>query len=297
MVVLSSAPKRNKSILPEFLQKFLYDASSQTRSKQFAWATMLVLLVALAITIIRNPEILEVMSQRIQELITQVEEEEFIPREPPEKKRFEIVFADDSLFDYEIHVIRPALHTREEPEPMYIEEPPEPEPIPEPEPEPEPEPMPEPEPEPEPEPQPIPEPVAPVVPQQSQVADTNNNAPLENAAESTATLNAGASDSNMATTETSGSTRDQVIAELLATVNRLKEYPRTAQRRGIQGTNTIAVTVTPEGVIRNARLVGAMGNDDLDEASRELCTRLIGITISAPNNLIEVTIPIVYRLE
>lgn len=56
-------------------------------------------------------------------------------------------------------------------------------------------------------------------------------------------------------------------AELRAAIERAKVYPRIARIRGLFGTTHVAVTISPDGRLINARVVRSSGSKALDDAA------------------------------
>lgn len=151
-----------------------------------------------------------------------------------------------------------------EPEPEQEPEPePQPEPEPKPEPEPEPEPQPEPEPEPEPEPQPEPKPVAP--PQAEVEAEVpSDSAPAKSPDR--------AEISRADTQPRKGASQGPIDVGELLPINRVPpEYPRRAQRRGLEGYVELTFLVTPDGRVDtdSIRVVEARPGNVFDRAARQ----------------------------
>ncbi len=265
--------------MPRALEIYLFEGASIDRSKQLTHGTMFLITLALLFLASQAVEVVHTLSQRVEEIFY---EQVLTPSPPPEDKRFEIVFAENSPLIYEKEIIVPVMIIREEPQPMY---------------EPEPEPIPEPIPEPvEPPPPPIEPPVEPIVRAPEPVAEaTQTNAVAD--AEASSMAVEGASTSEFATTESTGASGDQIIAELLNAVNRYKEYPRAAERAGIQGINYLNVTIDPDGRITGASLTQGSGNSMLDGASQDVATQLRSVQLSAPNRDMSVNIPIQYSIN
>ncbi len=186
--------------------------------------------------------------------------EEIIIHEPPKKKKFEVLFTDNSDFIYQLQLEKPVV---EPPKPK------EPEPIPEP-----PKPKPKPKPKPAAKPQAAPKVDAPV----STVA---TQAPIAPPAPPVRV----------------GASGDQIMAELVYLVNKHKVYPRAAQKRSIQGVNYLLVNIEPNGKVSSASLSKGMGNSILDNASKKLASRLVALSLSAPNKALKVNVPISYIIK
>ncbi len=269
-----SAQKYNKSVLPLPLQVFLYEGSTINRSKQLTHGTMLFMGAIVLAILFQAVDVIHSLSKKIEEM---VEQETLVPSPPPEKKKFEIIFAKNSPFTYEKKIIKPIMRIREEPKP-YIE------------------PVVEiPEIVPPPKPKVVPKKVnkPKVLPKkQEEAKDVSANAEMNAAA-----VDAQSSNSEYATTQSSGASGDQVVAELLNAVNRYKQYPRMAKRANIEGVNFLAVTIKADGSVSSARLSKGSGNKLLDKASQNLINKLLGIKLSAPNKTVNVNIPIQYNLN
>lgn len=225
-----------------------------------------------------------------------------------------------------------------EPEPEIVE--PEPEPIPEPEPvveevvEPEPEPEPEPvveeivEPEPEPEPvvvqqlaevlpvrkKPKP-PVAKVeAPKKVEVAEAVKKTPepvqqpagLVNSAHSEGTVGEVAQSQAASSSNGSGGGAASKAAmidyrsSVTQMLNRYREYPDRAKRRGIEGQNSIYLVIGRDGKVLEARMLSSSGSKILDRETERMIERVRQFP-PFPDTMTEdkivLTVPVIYNLR
>lgn len=219
----------------------------------------------------------------------------------------------------------------EEPEPI-----PEPEPQPEEvaEAEPEPEPLPEPEPIVEPEPEPEPEPVVvqqlaevlpvrmkpkpPVKqveapkkvevaePVQKQAEPKPQPAGLTNSSKSEGTVGEVAQSQAAAASSGSGGGAASKAAmvdyqsSVLQMLNRYREYPDRAKRRGIEGQNSVLLVIARDGSISVFKMVSASGSKLLDRETERMIERVRQFP-PFPDDMLEdsitLTIPVVYNLR
>lgn len=90
------------------------------------------------------------------------------------------------------------------------------------------------------------------------------------------------------------------VAAILATIRRRiienRVYPSAAERRGIQGSVTVAATVRADGTLVRSRVVRSSGSQILDTAGIELLREVFPIDNPLGRNF-TVEIPITYRLD
>lgn len=247
----------------------------------------------------------------VEEVVEPVEEPEPIPEPEPE----------------------PEEVAEAEPEPESI---PEPEPIvePEPEPEPDPEPISEPvveevvEPEPEPEPEPVvvqelaevlpvrmkPKPPVKQVeapkkvaePVQKQAEPKPQPSGLTNSSKSEGTVGEVAQSQAAAASSGSGGGAASKAAmvdyqsSVLQMLNRYREYPDRAKRRGIEGQNSVLLVIARDGSISVFKMVSTSGSKLLDRETERMIERVRQFP-PFPDDMLEdsitLTIPVVYNLR
>ncbi len=90
---------------------------------------------------------------------------------------------------------------------------------------------------------------------------------------------------------------DKIIGQLIKYVERNKQYPKQAQRMGIQGRNFISVTINANGQVSSADMTNASGNALLDNSTKELAKKVLGLQLPAPERSMTVRIPISYTFK
>ncbi|MGL5514264.1 MAG: energy transducer TonB, partial [Sporomusa sp.] len=89
---------------------------------------------------------------------------------------------------------------------------------------------------------------------------------------------------------------DGIINAFLARVEKSKEYPYMARKRGQVGTVTVAVRLTAAGDLAGAHVVRSSGVATLDEAALKLVQRVCPFAHNA-GRVIAMNIPITYNLN
>jgi protein TonB len=89
---------------------------------------------------------------------------------------------------------------------------------------------------------------------------------------------------------------DSIINDFLSQVEKRKEYPYIARRRGQEGTVTVAVRLNAAGELTGAQVIRSSGVAALDEAALALVRRVCPFTHNA-GRTIGMNIPIAYQLE
>ncbi len=89
---------------------------------------------------------------------------------------------------------------------------------------------------------------------------------------------------------------DSIINDFLSQVEKRKEYPYIARRRGQEGTVTVAVRLNAAGELAGAQVVRSSGVVALDEAALALVRRVCPF-IHNTGRAIGMNIPIAYQLE
>ncbi len=90
---------------------------------------------------------------------------------------------------------------------------------------------------------------------------------------------------------------DRIIGQLIRFVEKHKQYPKQAQRMGVQGRNFISVSINANGQVASAELVTPAGNALLDNASKGLAQKVIGLQLPNPDKTMTVRIPISYTFK
>lgn len=89
---------------------------------------------------------------------------------------------------------------------------------------------------------------------------------------------------------------DSIINKFLSQVEKRKDYPYIARRRGQEGTVTVAVRLNAAGELDSAQVVRSSGVAALDEAALTLVRRVCPFSHNA-GRAIAMNIPIAYQLE
>jgi len=84
-----------------------------------------------------------------------------------------------------------------------------------------------------------------------------------------------------------------ITGRIRAAVEKAKNYPLLAKKRGIEGTATTEFTINSNGLPENIRIVRSSGSDILDNAAKNTVVR--ASPFPAVNGIIE--IPITFRLK
>ncbi len=257
------------------ISTFFYEGSTHNKSKVYAQVTMFFVFLLFSYLLIKAPlEIMPTLSKNIEEQRIPLVEELEILKKPDKDKKFEAILTHNSSFLYAIQIIKP--------EPVIEPEPPKPitvrvvrktpvkKPIPQPKII-------------QPRHEPTPPPPADAAPA---ATGTQNVAAVK-----------GTSNSEHATANKPGASGNQLAAELLSAANKHKTYPRMAQRRGVQGTNYMLVTINPNGTVASASLSKGSGDSSLDDATKTLSQKIKSLKFSAPNKTMRITVPIAYTMK
>lgn len=89
---------------------------------------------------------------------------------------------------------------------------------------------------------------------------------------------------------------DSIINDFLSQVEKRKEYPYIARRRGQEGTVTVAVRLNAAGELAGVKVIRSSGVAALDEAALALVRRVCPFSHNA-GRTIGMNIPIAYQLE
>lgn len=89
---------------------------------------------------------------------------------------------------------------------------------------------------------------------------------------------------------------DSIINAFLAQIEKQKEYPYIARRRGQEGTVTVAVRLNEAGELTGAQVLRSSGIAALDEAALQLVRKVCPFAHNAGRG-IAMNIPIAYQLE
>ena len=87
-----------------------------------------------------------------------------------------------------------------------------------------------------------------------------------------------------------------LLKELRRRISSSLVYPRTARRKGIEGTVVLLLKLDKDGSLANLSVRTSSGSDILDRSARELIKRVLPYR-HGTGRTISVEIPIVYRLE
>ncbi|QDR78983.1 energy transducer TonB [Sporomusa termitida] len=89
---------------------------------------------------------------------------------------------------------------------------------------------------------------------------------------------------------------DSIINGFLSQIEKYKEYPYIARRRGQEGTVTVAVRLSAAGELAGAQVVRSSGIAALDEAALTLVRKVCPFAHNAGRS-IAMNIPIAYQIE
>jgi protein TonB len=83
------------------------------------------------------------------------------------------------------------------------------------------------------------------------------------------------------------------MAAIRAALERAKNYPQTAKRRGIEGTAIVEFSIDIKGMPENVKIEKSSGSDILDSAALSTITRAAPF----PHDIRSIKVPISFRLE
>ena len=195
------------------------------------------------------------------------------------------ILAEDSEFE---------LPTPPEPEKPLPEPPPLPKQAPPPPPVPKPEPKPEPKPQVQPKAEPQKESVPAAPPAKAKKSPRESAAVKAPAGE----LSGTAGESAAATERRKeGELRNQILARLIAEIEKRKSYPRQARRTGAEGTCTLEIRVDSSGVVQAGSVAEGSGSTVLDAATSRLGAGLVGLDTGVRGKAFRILVPVTYSLR
>jgi len=117
-------------------------------------------------------------------------------------------------------------------------------------------------------PEPAPSPVAAVQAQETkQQPDQGTTSPQMGQQQTSGSIGQSASDASASAGSQSGSVSSEQWAVIVWSIERVKNYPRLARERGIEGVVHLRFKVKPQGDVDRVEIVKSSGSDILDTAS------------------------------
>ncbi len=95
----------------------------------------------------------------------------------------------------------------------------------------------------------------------------------------------------------SASTKNMALSKILSAVEKNKNYPKHARRSGAEGLVILLVSVNDQGRITASSLDKHCGQAALDNATKELGEKLIGLNTGVQGAAFSVRVPVEYKLK
>ncbi len=102
---------------------------------------------------------------------------------------------------------------------------------------------------------------------------------------------------NLKSKETYSQHKDKSIKDLINKINSIKQYPKQALKRGLQGTCELSFKVSKNGTILEYTLLKSSGEAILDAACRRIADKILKDKIYKPQEDISIEVPVNYTLR